>query len=577
MRKLFLLCLLGLALTSQAAPKGAAIRLNQVGMAPSQEKVVVFDGVDPQKSITVKKLMPNGKWKKVDGTWSVTRSASSPWSGKTRFVVDLSALNECGDYMVSAKGLSERFTVAEQPVHKIAEAALKAFYLIRSGMPIEERYAGKWHRTAGHPDTQVIVHPSAASEGRPAGTVISSPKGWYDAGDYNKYVVNSAFSIGLVLCCYEENTDYFDKLNTNIPESGNQTPDVLDEMMYNLEWLLTMQDPTDGGVYHKLTTPFFEGFIMPDACVQKRYVVQKSVTACLDFAAVMAQAARLFLGNTEYADFSTKAIDAAIKAYKWAQKNPDVLYRQNEMNKTFKPEITTGEYGDSQTADECFWAATELYLATGQDSYLKDAEKNMPAQFVTPAWADVAALGLYEWVARNDGNRLTQSARNLLSQYVEKITASVPTSCFQSVYGNEESNFYWGCLAECCCQAVSMLYADKYLTAGKYRKPALMNADYLLGRNPLGYCYVTGFGSKSPMHPHHRISQADGIDEPFPGLLVGGPNPGQQDKGDNVFTYPSNWPDESYADHAASYASNEIALNWNASLVAMLCWLDAIR
>ena len=82
MRKLFLLCLLGVALTSQAAPKGAAIRLNQVGMAPSQEKVVVFDGVDPQKSITVKKLMPNGKWKKVDGTWSVTRSASSPWSGK---------------------------------------------------------------------------------------------------------------------------------------------------------------------------------------------------------------------------------------------------------------------------------------------------------------------------------------------------------------------------------------------------------------------------------------------------------------------------------------------------------------
>ena len=122
-----------------------------------------------------------------------------------------------------------------------------------------------------------------------------------------------------------------------------------------------------------------------------------------------------------------------------------------------------------------------------------------------------------------------------------------------------------------------MLYADKYLTAGKYRKPALMNADYLLGRNPLGYCYVTGFGSKSPMHPHHRISQADGIDDPFPGLLVGGPNPGQQDKDDKTFTYPSKWPDESYADHAASYASNEIALNWNASLVAMLCWLDAIE
>ena len=39
------------------------------------------------------------------------------------------------------------------------------------------------------------------------------------------------------------------------PESDNKIPDILDEMMYNLKWMLTMQDPTDGGVYHKLTTP----------------------------------------------------------------------------------------------------------------------------------------------------------------------------------------------------------------------------------------------------------------------------------------------------------------------------------
>ena len=78
--------------------------------------------------------------------------------------------------------------------------------------------------------------------------MISSPLGWYDAGDYNKYVVNSAFSIGMMLACYEQNKDYFKKLSTNIPESRNATPDILDEMMFNLKWLLTMQDPEDGGV-----------------------------------------------------------------------------------------------------------------------------------------------------------------------------------------------------------------------------------------------------------------------------------------------------------------------------------------
>ena len=92
-----------------------------------------------------------------------------------------------------------------------------------------------------------------------------------------------------------------------------------------------------------------------------------------------------------------------------------------------------------------------------------------------------------------------------------------------------------------------------------------------------GYCYVTGFGDKSPLHPHHRISESDTVEAPFPGMLVGGPNPGQQDKRDmHNAIYPSNHPDESYIDNYESYASNEIAINWNASLVAFLCWLDAL-
>ena len=62
-----------------------------------------------------------------------------------------------------------------------------------------------------------------------------------------------------------------------------------EELEYNHQWLLTMKDPSDGGVYHKLTTPSFEAFIAPAECRQKRYVVQKSVTASLDFAAVCAE------------------------------------------------------------------------------------------------------------------------------------------------------------------------------------------------------------------------------------------------------------------------------------------------
>ena len=134
---------------------------------------------------------------------------------------------------------------------------MKGFYFQRVSTPLESKYAGPWARPAGHPDDKVEVHPSATSTQLPAGTIISSPGGWYDAGDYNKYVVNSGITMGTLLSAYEDFPAYFDTLNTNIPESGNRLPDILDEVLVNLRWMLTMQDPGDGGVYHKCTNASF--------------------------------------------------------------------------------------------------------------------------------------------------------------------------------------------------------------------------------------------------------------------------------------------------------------------------------
>jgi hypothetical protein len=95
--------------------------------------------------------------------------------------------------------------------------------------------------------------------------------------------------------------------------------------------------------------------------------------------------------------------------------------------------------------------------------------------------------------------------------------------------------------------------------------------DYLLGRNPTGYSYVTGYGAKTPQFPHHRPSSADGITEPVPGLLVGGPNPKQEDK----CVYASTLAALSYSDTECSYASNEIAINWNAPFAYLAGGLEA--
>jgi len=570
MVKKLLLSSAALALVACASAKSdVAIRLNQVGYFPNEEKVVVIEGINPAGKIQVKNLQGKTVLKPRN-----IRQAQSPWGDKTRYVVDISDLKKEGDYEVCVDGAKAPLRIARHALHDISVASLKLFYLIRSGVPIESQYAGPYARPLGHADTQVLVHPSAASESRPEGTVISSPLGWYDAGDYNKYVVNSAFSIGLMLGVYEENKAYFDRLQTNIPESKNQTADFLDEMMFNMLWLLTMQDPDDGGVYHKLTTPNFEGFVMPKDCHQPRYVVAKSVTATLDFAAVMAQMARLMKGNADYPDFSAKAAEAAERAYLWALVHPDAFYRQGDMNKQFQPAVNTGEYGDGNATDERFWAATELYKLTGKTVYKQDALRLMPSDFLVPSWGNVSGLGMLSWLSAGDAVQ-ADKVRQALQACCDAYVKDTDQSCFQAPYGNHSHDFGWGHLSERCCgMGIALLFADQYVAKGNYRRYALENIDCLLGRNALGYCYVTGFGQKSPMHPHHRPSAADGIDAPFPGMLVGGPNPGQQDKGSNL-VYPSSLPDESYVDHADSYASNEIAINWNAALVGLLCWVDA--
>lgn len=227
-----------------------------------------------------------------EGELSEPREASfSDYSAQT---ADFSELAEPGSYVVKVEGMeSYPFDIKNKVLEEVTKASIKGFYFQRMSAELPEQYAGKWARKAGHPDTAVYVHPSAATKERPEGTVIAASKGWYDAGDYNKYIVNSGITMGTMLSAYEDFPDYYRQLELSIPESGNEVPDLLEEVLWNLRWMLTMQD-TDGGVYHKLTTANFEGMVMPENATNKRWVVQKGTGATLDFAAVTAQASRVF-------------------------------------------------------------------------------------------------------------------------------------------------------------------------------------------------------------------------------------------------------------------------------------------
>ncbi len=574
MRKIALLLMLSPLMAFAQSSIDETIKLNQVGMYPEQEKVAVIENGAQGQSFYIQ----NSKGKTVY-KGNVSRVGVSPWSGKKRAIADFSTLQTAGDYTFVTGQHSRKFTINPRALDKLAAGLLDSYYIMRSGVDIDEKYAGVYHRHGGHPDTQVYIHESAATKAKTAGTVISSPGGWYDAGDYNKYIVNSAFTIGQILTVYEQNKDYFAKLKLQIPENTNSTPDVLDEMMFNLKWMLTMQDTEDGGVYHKLTNANFDGTEMPDKCTTKRYVVEKTTAATLDFAAVMSLAARLYEGNKDYPNFSSKASAAAKRAWQWAVEHPSVYYDQDAMNQKFKPAITTGAYDDTNVTDEFFWAASELYFLTHDEQFLDAAHKYAPQTFNSPVWGNVAALATYDWAMNGETtDALKAASRKQIVGYADWKAQNVNTSCFQTPCGNDKADFAWASLAEqFATPGITFLYAYEITKDKKYITMAQENADYILGRNATGYCYITGFGQKSPMHPHHRLSTADGIDAPVPGLLVGGPNQFQQDKQYVKEGYPSNYPDESYIDSNSSYASNEIAINWNAGAVGLITWLDALE
>jgi endoglucanase len=137
---------------------------------------------------------------------------------------------------------------------------------------------------------------------------------------------------------------------------------------------------------------------------------------------------------------------------------------------------------------------------------------------------------------------------------------------------NRRSVFVWGSSAVAANQGLVLVQAYRITRDTSFLRAAAANLDYLLGRNPTGYSFVTGVGMRTPMFPHHRPSAADTVAAPVPGLLVGGPNPGQQDK---CAGYPSSLPALSYLDAQCSYASNEIAINWNAPIVYLSAAIDA--
>jgi endoglucanase len=416
-------------------------------------------------------------------------------------------------------------------------------------MPIDTIYGGRFARPTGHPDTLCYFH---STSGHDSGTA-SSPKGWYDAGDFGKYVVNAGVTLGNMFFFYENFGGYFGDSAMNIPESHNGVDDFLDEVKYELDWLLTMQD-SDGGVFHKLTTLRHAGMVMPHKDVEKRYFIGKSTSAALNFAAVMAMASRVYKKVSGFEAFADTCLSRAKWAWTWSVTHPNQYFTANPSG------VNTGTYDDDiLTDDEFLWAASELYITTGEQAYkdslqIEDLYYSFPASWKEPGRLTPLSLATVPSVLDSQSLATVRlEVKAMADTYLKQIAGHA--------FRIPSANYYfWGSNGVFANAGLFLLAAYKITNDTAYARGAAEIADYLLGKNAPNISFVSGFGIYRAEHPHHRQSMADSIADPIPGFLMGGPNGS---------------PSE-YSDDAGAYDKNEVAINWNGPMTGLFAALNQI-
>jgi len=499
---------------------------------------------------------------------NLAQAQADALSGDQVQAADFSSFHKAGRYYLEIPGLgrSWSFTISKNVFEHTYYLAMRGFYGQRCGTAVD---MGPEFPGYSHPACHLHgeFHPSSGAKG-----TRDNIGGWHDAGDYGRYMVNSGISTGTLLWAWEIYGAKLKKISLRIPETGNGTPDILNEARWNLEWMLKMQDD-DGGVWHKQTSESFSGFVSPEDDILPSEVIgtgaapYKSTCATADLAAVGAIAARVF--KRYDAKFAARTLDASRRAWAWIVKYPNVTFKN-------PPGVNTGEYDDTNCKDERLWAAAELGRTTGEaafsDFFLKNYAEFLSTLDSPPAenWNQLAPMALWTYaLSRRKGlDAATLAAirqRTIAAAHavVDRTSASPYRISMQS------KDYVWGSNGVAASYGLCLLIANAFSPDVGFVDAARDNLHYLLGRNTFSLSWVTQVGQNSVQHPHHRPSGSGKQPGPWPGLLSGGPNAGRQDA--VLAALPNDLPPAKvYADQLASYASNEIAINWQASLVFLL-------
>jgi endoglucanase len=518
-----------------------SVRASSVGFVPGSSKHATYAG--PASTFVVRRVSDDSiVFPSAPG--AVGPAINALDSGESEVhVIDFSDLDAPGEYYLelSELGKSDPFSIADDVFVEPFRASMLGMYGWRCGVAVSFHWHGQ---DFGHAECHLADGPASL--------------GWHDAGDYGKYTNNGAFSLGMMLLAWDHFREKLEGFVLDVPEQDNGIPDYLDECAFQLRWLLGMQ-LEGGGVSDRITPSNFDPLaVMPEASTLPRRMSDPSTKATADLAAVAAHASRIFREfEPELAD---RAEAAARAAWDYLLANPMAV----------NPPVSgfTGSYGagarPDPDVDDRYWAAAQLFELTGDAGALAAFEslamsRNVDAYY---DWDNVANLGTFAYLGSTREGRSSEVTDRLML-LLERTADQMVTAATSHPYGRSLGTTYnWGINGTIARTTTTLLTAARLVPEKElaYVDTANEQLAHLFGRNFYGRSFLTGVGTEPPKAPHHRPSVADGIEAPWPGLLVGGPS-----KGDLTLLPATLWVDD-----AADYTSNEVAINWNAALIYAL-------
>lgn len=469
-----------------------------------------------------------------------------------------------GNYYIKLEnGLSSHpFSISDNVFDEALSKVMHSYYLQRCGMDLDKKYAGKFAHKACHIlDAQ--YHPSCNKEG-----IKDVDGGWHDAGDYGKYSHNTAVTLHLMLLGYQLFPDRYASDETNINESGNGIPDFLDEVRFQLDWLLKMQDEESGAVHYMINTQNYT-WTMPQRDSAIRYIYGVASVSTGGFAAITAMASRIYESYDK--DFSEKLLDASKFAWRFLERNPNLVPKGGYL----RPKDTnTGGYAgwpDGNDDDERLWAAVELFITTGDDHFHKvfDTDiKNVSDFDDNFSWGTVYVNAKMSYML-SDKKFMDTSIQKKISQLFIKrcdlIIEDINKDGFHSALKPNE--YVWGATGDLLSRGVYLIVANILTGNEKYYNAALCQLNHTLGLNGNNISFVGKVGANSVQKIHHAQLATDGVHDIFPGLLSGGPNKNIEDPFAKSILDKNTPPALCFVDNVESYSTNECCIFYSAPLV----------